>query len=474
MKRYSCLLAMILVVCMGLLFPHTVYANEDINVTCKKKSIEVGEQIQLTCGVEGVSFKTSNQEIAYVSPDGVVTGKFAGSVTIQVTKEGYNKAEINLNVKEPSKKPNRIGVCFDEIRVQSASVNADTNELCVKVKNCSDETAKKLIYLYQITYIQTDETGNETTKTKTAKVTTENLKAGKSRTVKATIENLDGEVQQVELLRARVDSANTILRYDVKKKKLETKWASKDHEAPVISGLVGKDSYNWQNKSEPYMVVYSDKKYDYSKYVKAVDKQDGKVKLQVDTSAVNKKKAGTYTITFSAVDKAGNKAVATAKIQWRIPKQVDYMADDVLKRITNSQWSDQKNAKAIYKYVRQNYGYVDSNDHASWENSAVYGYRYGSGNCFVYHSVAKSLLTRLGIPNITITRYKGYGGHWWNLVYINGWYHFDTTPRQRAAVFCLLTDKQLTDYGRSHIFNPKLYPARATKKIEELKLNDKY
>ena len=138
MKRYSCLLAMILVVCMGLLFPHTVYANEDINVTCKKKSIEVGEQIQLTCGVEGVSFKTSNQEIAYVSPDGVVTGKFAGSVTIQVTKEGYNKAEINLNVKEPSKKPNRIGVCFDEIRVQSASVTADTNELCVKVKNCSD------------------------------------------------------------------------------------------------------------------------------------------------------------------------------------------------------------------------------------------------------------------------------------------------------------------------------------------------
>ena len=83
-------------------------------------------------------------------------------------------------------------------------------------------------------------------------------------------------------------------------------------------------------------------------------------------------------------------------------------------------------------------------------------------------------MTRLGIPNITITRYKGYGGHWWNLVYINGWYHFDTTPRQRAAVFCLLTDKQLTDYGRSHIFNPKLYPARATKKIEELKLNDKY
>lgn len=472
MKKIFIFLPILLIACVSLLFSDTALAKEKLKVTGRKASIEVGEQIQLACNVDGVSYRSSNKEIAYVSKKGVVTGKFAGDVTIQITKKGYDSVAINLKVKEPSKNPNRIAVCFDEIKVQDVSVNA--NELQVKVKNNSDQTAKKLIYRFQIIYTEKNEDGHEKKTKEEVQITTENLKAGESRTIKIFIKKAKGTVMQVDLLKGRVYSANAILIYDVKNQTIETEWASKDREAPVISGLVEKGSYNWKNKSEAYMVIYSDKTFDYSKYVKAVDKKDGKVKLQVDTSEVNKKKAGTYTVTFSAEDKAGNKAVATAKVELRIPKQVDYMADDILNKIIKPEWSDQKKAKTIYRYVRQNYRYVDSNDHASWENSAVYGYRYHSGNCFVFHSVAKSLLTRTGIPNITITRYKGHGGHWWNLVYIDGWYHFDTTPRKRAAVFCLLTDKQLSSYGSAHIFNPALYPTRETKKIEELRWNVKY
>ena len=107
--------------------------------------------------------------------------------------------------------------------------------------------------------------------------------------------------------------------------------------------------------------------------------------------------------------------------------------------------------------------YVDSNDHASWERSSLYAIRYNSGNCFCYYALSRLLLTRCGIPNQPVPRYRGHGHHWWNFVYIKGsWYHFDTTPRRRNGYFCLWTDARLTAYsnraGNSHIWNRKWVP----------------
>ena len=170
----------------------------------------------------------------------------------------------------------------------------------------------------------------------------------------------------------------------------------------------------------------------------------------------------------------------TAKVQVRAVNDLDRMADSILKGIVKDSWSDQKKAEAIYRYMRKNYIYVDSNDHESWEKSALYGLRYQSGNCFVFYSVSRLLLTRCGIPNIEVKRSAGSThGHWWNYVYIDGgWYHFDTTPRRRRATFCLVTDDQLSAYsraaGNSHIWDKTLIPKGAKKKISKVVWGKQY
>ena len=48
----------------------------------------------------------------------------------------------------------------------------------------------------------------------------------------------------------------------------------------------------------------------------------------------------------------------------------------------------------------------------------------------------------------------------------DGWYHFDTTPRQGGGEFFLLTDEEILNYSKahknSHIFDQSKYPATPT------------
>ena len=57
-----------------------------------------------------------------------------------------------------------------------------------------------------------------------------------------------------------------------------------------------------------------------------------------------------YTITYTAEDKAGNVSKKTAKIAVRVNDSLDQMADTVLGRIIKKDWSDRKKATAIYNY----------------------------------------------------------------------------------------------------------------------------
>ena len=239
--------------------------------------------------------------------------------------------------------------------------------------------------------------------------------------------------------------------------KLSSDYATPDKKAPEIRGFVGKNSYNG---SIPYQTIYSDqeKTYDYFKYVYAQDNRDAKITLKVDTSKVNFKKKGTYTITYTAEDKAGNVSKKTAKIAVRVNDSLDQMADTVLGRIIKKDWSDRKKATAIYNYTRGHIAYTGNSNKSSWEKEASNGLRYGRGDCFTYYCVSRALLTRAGIPNIEVTRVQGYGHHWWNMAYVNGgFYHFDTCPRKAGGRFCLVTDAQLKNYSatvgkRSHIW----------------------
>jgi hypothetical protein len=149
---------------------------------------------------------------------------------------------------------------------------------------------------------------------------------------------------------------------------------------------------------------------------------------------------------------------------------VDDIADAILKDIIKPKWSDKKKAVAIYDYTRNHITYTGYSDKSDWEAEAIRGVRYGVGDCFTYYSVARALLTRAGLPNITVTRYRGEGHHWWSMVYVEGgFYHYDCGPRHWGGRFCLLTDAQLTKYSKEHenvyIWDYAHKPKTPTKKL---------
>ena len=73
----------------------------------KTELLEKGGKLQLTADPSnGVTFKSSSDEIATVDSSGLVTGKVAGTVTITAHKDGYEDATIQLTVKDATKRVN--------------------------------------------------------------------------------------------------------------------------------------------------------------------------------------------------------------------------------------------------------------------------------------------------------------------------------------------------------------------------------
>lgn len=473
-------------------------AEKTVSASLPKETVTVGKQIHIETKMKNVRYKTSDPAIATVSDTGVITGKKAGNAVISVKKGGYRTKKLPVTVRAYGKYPS-IPVTLEEMGIE---LEVDDAQIFATVRNHSKSgTVKKMEYTCLITgsvsetsegevivenvtedgsviLIDEDEEADDSDQAaEKVTFTVKNLAPGERQIVPVKGDFVEMEQITLQPLRVRLYTGKSVLNYNLVKDKMVATWTVVDDTPPVISGLVGKNSYN---SKDIYMVAYPDRKYDFTKFVHASAPMGGKVKLTVNTDRINWKKSGVYTVTYTAKDLAGNVTKRPAKVQVRVPGDLDRMADSILKKIVKNSWSDQKKAEAIYRYVRQNYAYVDSNDHASWEKSALYGLRYKSGNCFVYYSVSRLLLTRCGIPNIEVKRSAGSRhGHWWNYVYIDGgWYHFDTTPRRRRATFCLLTDDQLSAYsraaGNSHIWDKSLIPKCASKKISKVEWGKSY
>ena len=482
---------------------NTQAAEKKVTATIASETVTVGKQIRIETKTKNVTYATSDPKIATVSEEGVITGKKAGNVVIAVKKSGYEPQKFSVTVKAYGKYPS-IPVTLDEVgmKLEYGSEQIDA----VITNRAKSGSIQKIEYVYDayiydseaeengdvivetpasvtddgeviITDENQDENPDEVIDSRRVTICAEKIAAGKKKAAHVKGDFGDPELLDMRLLCVRIYTGKSILNYDMTKNRMTVKWQIRDTTPPVISGWIGKNGYN---SKDVYMVAYSDRKYDFKKYVHASDDMGGKVALSVDTSKINWKKSGVYNITYTAKDLAGNVTKKTAKVQVRAVNDLDRMADSILKGIVKDSWSDQKKAEAIYRYMRKNYIYVDSNDHESWEKSALYGLRYQSGNCFVFYSVSRLLLTRCGIPNIEVKRSAGSThGHWWNYVYIDGgWYHFDTTPRRRRATFCLVTDDQLSAYsraaGNSHIWDKTLIPKGAKKKISKVVWGKQY
>ncbi|MCM1185172.1 MAG: hypothetical protein NC251_07205 [Lachnoclostridium sp.] len=189
--------------------------------------------------------------------------------------------------------------------------------------------------------------------------------------------------------------------------------------------------------------------------------------LTVDTSKVDLNTEGTYDVTYTAKDLAGNTDSVTIKLT--VAKReydldtVNELADEILAEIIKPGMTDKEKLRAIYNYNLTHIGYVNDSEKEDYVKAAYQGFTEGRGDCFVYASAAKVLLTRAGITNMDIEKIPAATLHYWNLVDIgDGWYHFDTTPRKDHPTIFMWTDEQLMDYSekhnKSHNYDHSLYP----------------
>ncbi len=498
----------VLVLCAKCGVPHVDSALA-AQLVLEKDSVKVGKQISFEGKLDGYSFKSSNEQTAYVSGKGVITGKQKGSVMITAAKGGQ-KLQFPITVKESGKKP-AMKVCRDELLIEKPIVfpKEENNVLIFTVKNQSKKgTVEKLECRFHCTAL-CKSGKSAVTAEKTVTIRFGKILPGES--VLAYYTEMEGllSLREVTLEVVTVYSGNakfswnevaaSVIGYGWKTDKFDdtgeannpnasdnpnspneadepdnpdnpgTPEKPHDKKPPVIKGFVGKKSYNGQ---DVFVTLYADRKTAYKKYVTAYDKHDGKVPVKADLSKINWNKNGIYTITVTAKDAAGNQAKRKMKVQVRCLKGIDLYADKILKRIIKAGWSDKAKCQAIYQYVQSHMRYVNYNGGKSWTSAALRGLRYGNGNCYAYYSLSRLLLTRAGIPNIMVTRYPAVPNHhhWWNLAYVKGgWYHFDTTPRRLKGRFCLLTDAQLGRYERrspgTYRYQGSRYPKRAGKVI---------
>lgn len=462
-------------------------AAKRVKAEISAEKVKVGKQIHIASKTKGATFHSSNETVAFVNKEGVITGKKAGTAKITVKCSGYQTYTKEIKVVENKRKPS-LPVALDEVVMQSEKLEEDSEgnmKYSAVIKNTAEEgNIKKIEYYYKIHVNAAEEETNQEDITDvntvtgsavkpvrlTVKLTAKNIKAGSKSARVSCAGDVSGKISNMKLAKVKLYTGKALYTFYPDKKKGVLNWGTPDTTAPKFSGWVEKNSYNGK---DVYRVYYSDRKdsYNFKQYVSAEDDRDGKVNITVDTKNINWKKEGIYKIKFTAKDKAGNKAVTWAKVQVFIPGSAEAAADSILKSITKKGWSDTQKARAIYQYVGSHCSYIHESSHANWRTIGLNGIRYQTGDCYTFYSMSRLLLTRAEIPNILICRYpvlRQDAHHYWNLAYVQGgWYHFDTTPRRRKGYFCLVTDAQLWGYSSGNTFSFKkyAYPARAKKKI---------
>lgn len=193
----------------------------------------------------------------------------------------------------------------------------------------------------------------------------------------------------------------------------------------------------------------------YKDGITVVDNYDTNPELRVDNSTVNVSSEGVYYVTYYASDEAGNTSMKTCAVTIEsklYPKeQVDAYAKEIVAQIITDDMSDEQKLNSIYSWIRDNISYINYSEKNGWRQAAYEGMVLRQGDCYVFASTAKELLTVCGIKNMDIQKIPGKTMHYWNLVDIgSGWYHYDTCPRADGASFCYVSDEELMSYSNSH------------------------
>lgn len=230
---------------------------------------------------------------------------------------------------------------------------------------------------------------------------------------------------------------------------------TRDTVPPVLYGVINRNCY----VGEPVS---------YFSEVFATDNLDDPVTVEVDKSAVRADHAGTYSVTYRAVDSDGNETRATCKFRFVnstvTDEQVQALAREVLDRILTDDMTRTEQLEAIYNYVRGHVHYVNASDKKDWRKEAERGIRTGRGDCFTFYSVTRALLDQIDVEYMSVTRKGGRTRHYWVIVNVGtGWYHFDPTIASRHKHRCFMwTNRQCKVKPYFWRFDESSYPQIAT------------
>lgn len=243
-----------------------------------------------------------------------------------------------------------------------------------------------------------------------------------------------------------------------------------DTTAPVIEGATD-------------LTFYLGDPISYKANITVTDDVTANPKLVVDNSQVDTSKAGSYPVTYTATDDAGNTASVTITLTleekpegYVDPEVVYELAQTVLDDITTEDMSDMEVAFAIYRWVSTHIAYTGHSDKSHWTQGAYQAFTERAGDCFNYFAAAKALYDVAGIENMdvvkVVTENTSQSSHYWSIINLgDGWYHVDCTPRSNPGKFFMNTDAELAAYSvenrNSHNFDGSLYPERATESVQD-------
>ena len=216
-----------------------------------------------------------------------------------------------------------------------------------------------------------------------------------------------------------------------------TLWVSKNMSAPVIQGA-----------TEP-MTVEKHSSPDFLEGVFANDDMDGRIAADVDTSALDLSKAGTYYITYSSTDSSGNVGTYKRKVTVE-PDGEDTAA--LVQQIADSLPND---PEAIRDYVHDNIAY---SSHWGGDDPVWHGFTQHTGNCNVHARSLKALLDYKGYETqlIWVTNES----HYWLIIKLEeGWRHIDSTPSDQHEKIGLATDKVRYQNLNGRNWDRTLWPA---------------
>lgn len=243
---------------------------------------------------------------------------------------------------------------------------------------------------------------------------------------------------------------------------------TKDGTAPTITGAYDLQTYIGDTVT-------------YRQRVTVTDDYDENPNLDIDTSAVNLKKAGKYDVVYRATDFSGNVSAVTVKIKvsekpkgYIEPDVVYAEAKKILDEITEPGMTEEEIALQIIWWCRYNIKFILRTRSYSWTEAAHNAFTNRTGNCYSTASAVKALLDVAGIDNMMIERHPYQTAtHFWNYVKINGqWYHCDATWRQGYdSYFFMYTTKELLNFWQGgwngFQFKQSAFPESATESVQK-------